>query len=300
MCWAADMRLRVIERSQSWPRFPGLVTEVLAAADEPERHFDALVHAMACDAHLGARVLAAANALRGPHDAEVFDIAMATAMVGMEHAHHLTVLSSLSAFWAHVGPQERVATFWRRSMVVGICCEEWARHSGAPVSPTVALVAGLLHDVGQLWLDCFASRPHMGTDHALIGAWLVQHWALPVDVIAAVAGHHQPEVVLDMPLVPLLQRALVLSHVWEQADRWPGPAVRPSEPVGRKLGIVWDTSTQVLLNRIEARCRQADTFFSISSGSKKPLATPNSPCHSCPPFWSLTTTQIYAVCSPLC
>jgi HD-like signal output (HDOD) protein len=259
----ADMRLRVIERSRNWPRFPRLVADVLAAADEPERHFDALVHAMACDAHLGARVLAAANALRGPHDAEVFDIAMATAMVGMEHAHHLAILSSLSAFWAHVGPQERVDAFWRRSMVAGICSEEWARHSGAPVSPTVALVAGLLHDVGQLWLDCFALRQHMGTDHALIGAWLVHHWALPVDVIAAVAGHHQPEEAQDIPLVSLLQRALALSHAWSQTDSQPGSVDRLPGPSDRSVGLVSDASTQALLDRITTRCRQADNFFYV-------------------------------------
>jgi HD-like signal output (HDOD) protein len=125
------------------------------------------------------------------------------------------------------------------------------------------LVAGLLHDIGQLWLDCFATAQHSGADHTIIGAWLVHHWALPVDVIAAVAGHHQPDAALNIPLVPLVHVSVALSHAMGLAGRQRlcnGASL--SGKACRQVGIVWEQDNRHLLGRIKARSRYIDTFLS--------------------------------------
>jgi putative nucleotidyltransferase with HDIG domain len=92
-----------------------------------------------------------------------------------------------------------------------VCSEELAHHINLRTPGDIALVAGLLHDIGQLWLARFrpsdyratwddalshahgivqAEREHLGIDHAQIGAWLAEHWGLPEPIVSAIRHHH--------------------------------------------------------------------------------------------------------------
>jgi HD-like signal output (HDOD) protein len=167
-------------------------------------------------------------------------------------------------------------------VAVGVCCEELAQHVEACVSPAVALITGLLHDIGQLWLyhlnpaltqacqrDSAArrvgvevlEREHFGIDHATIGAWLAAHWALPTEVIAAICGHHQPDAMLDTPLVALVHVAEILSSALDLTGRSENHVTTMSSAAYQSLGLVWDDDIRRLFSRIEARANHATAFF---------------------------------------
>ena len=274
----------VIERSHLLPSFPRFVADILAALDDPESSLTVLSDCVIRDPIITARVLSAANmaAAHTHHMAEVNNVYTAISLIGMSQVRQLTLISGLGAFVGGVAVQGMPTTFWRHCVAVGVSCEELALHVDAPISTDAALVAGLLHDIGQLWMFGFnadlyrqcwrqalteahgieqVEREHFGIDHSTIGAWLAQHWALPAPIVAAIQGHHQPDGQLEEPLVPLVHVAEVLANALDLGGRDENRVVALSSVACRQLDLVWDDRIQPMFGRIESRSRHASTFF---------------------------------------
>lgn len=114
---------------------------------------------------------------------------------------------------------------WAHSLHVAIAARELAKHTRDAVAPDVAYTAGLLHDIGKSLLgdglgdpDAFIQaetasadgaegggaqppdqvdfdefeRRAMETDHAEVGAALLEAWGLPASLQTAVRHHHAP------------------------------------------------------------------------------------------------------------
>jgi putative nucleotidyltransferase with HDIG domain len=275
----------VVKGSRSLPSFPSIISEILATLDDPDGNFNLLVQAIGRDPLISARVLSVANtvAMRGTRETEVCDISFATALAGLNRVRHITLISSLSTFVAGVARSNLSTTFWQHSVAVGVCCEELAQHITAPMPPATALVAGLLHDIGQLWLSqynpqvaeaCWREaknhaktvdefeRKYFGVDHSTIGAWLAEHWSLPAEVVAAIGGHHQPDAVLATTLAPLVHVAEVLSNGLDLTGRIENRVTYLSGAACQRLGLVWCDDIRTLFGRIEARSSHANAFFS--------------------------------------
>jgi putative nucleotidyltransferase with HDIG domain len=277
-------RDEVIARSHSLPSFPRIIAEILATIDDPDGSLKVLVGCIRHDPIIAARVLSVANraSSRARREAEVSDIYTATSLIGMSRVREIALISSLGAFVDKLPLDERSSRLWQHSVCVAVCCQELAFHVAAPVCADSALIAGLLHDIGQFWFysvdgeayrHCWsrvahgavgieqAERDQFGVDHSTVGAWLAEHWQLPLNIITAIRCHHVPEPELAAPLVPLVHVAEVLSHA---LDLTPGDESRVTaiSPVAcTQLGVVWDESVQLLFGRIEARSRHANAFF---------------------------------------
>ena len=278
--------------SRSLPSFPSVLKDILATLDDPDANFNVLTRTIARDPLISARVLWVANtaAVRGRREAEVTDIATATSLAGMTRVRHIALISSLSTFAGGIR-HELPTAFWPHTVSVGVCCEELVQHVDVPVTAASALVAGLLHDIGQLWLSHFnaaqlaacwqdAQQRHIpiesaeieffGVNHATIGAWMAELWALPADIVAAIAGHHQP---LEGPtfattpathhLVDLIHVGEVLSNALDLGGRSRNRVNNLSGAACRRLGLVWDDNAHLLFGRVEARSRHANTIFTL-------------------------------------
>lgn len=103
---------------------------------------------------------------------------------------------------------------WSHSMSVSVLARKIANDIGTEASIfEAAFTAGLLHDIGKLILavnlpdeyrDALlrSSRENIpvwqaeeavfGTTHAHVGAYLLGLWGLPIEIVEAVAFHHQP------------------------------------------------------------------------------------------------------------
>lgn len=107
--------------------------------------------------------------------------------------------------------------FWRHSLycatTIGKLVDALPRSS--PVRPGMAYLAGLLHNFGFLLLGhqfpaqydvlirCLAVNSHLpgtlveryvlGAEHPEIGAWLMQSWQMPKELLAAVRWHHSED-----------------------------------------------------------------------------------------------------------
>lgn len=275
-------RDEVIERSKTLPAFPPVINNILSTLDDPDSNMTVLVNHVKQDPLMSARIISEANASanRTQHVACNHNIYSATAMIGTNRVRQLALLCCIGGFADKIRPNSTLSMFWRHSVSVGVCSEELALYTSASASS--AQVAGLLHDVGQLWLDHFdavthreawryaltnhvsietAERDRFDIDHSTIGAWLAEYWSLPSDIIAAIRYHHVPEPALDEPLVPIVHVAEVLSNALDLMGRAENRVSTVSAPAFDKLGIVLNADIQPLFGRIAARSHHATAWF---------------------------------------
>jgi putative nucleotidyltransferase with HDIG domain len=274
----------VIAGSRSLPSFPSVVTLILATLDDPHGSMPVLSRAINLDPLISARVISVVNtvAVRGARDTEVCDINTAISLIGMNRVRHIALISSLNTFVAGAARVGLPRSYWQHSVAVGICCEELAVYTGVDVSPSMALMAGLLHDIGQLWLHHYnpakaqacrdqareqtvdveqIEREQFGQGHSDIGAWLLHYWSLPDVLVDAVRAHHDGVPQPNNPLVALLHVAEVLSNALDLTVRAENRVISMSQPACEQLALVWDASTHPLFGRIESRARHANTIF---------------------------------------
>lgn len=272
-------RTEVISRSDALPAFPGIVCQILSTIEDDEANLALLVEHIQRDPVTAARVLFLANsaALKARRTSFVRDLFTATSIIGTSRLRELALLGSIGSFFGH-SSSSMPSTFWRHGISVGVCAQELVQTRGLRLMPGVALIAGLLHDVGQLWLQCFradafaaamsGSREHgisiteaeqecFGVDHAVIGGWLADHWMLPGNVCRAIRLHHAPEQGLDEALVPVVHVAEVLSNALDLSQGSDNQVRSFSTAACDVVGLKWNAEVQGLFGRMEARSRHA-------------------------------------------
>ena len=284
-------RDEVIERSKALPGFPLVIKQIIATIDDPEAGTEMLAGHIRHDPVIAARVLALANAAATGtrRQTSTHDIFTAASLIGMNRVREMALLVGVSGFVDDIAPVGTATSFWKHSVAVGVCSEELALHTTAPAS--AALIAGLLHDVGQLWLYRFrgesfsttwthalghavaieqAERESYGADHSTVGAWLAEHWALPANIVAAIRCHHAPDTELAEPLVPVVHVAEVLSNALDLTDREENRVTSVSTAACKALALTWDESARALFGRMEARSRHANALFGVQPGGTNP------------------------------
>ncbi|GFO55815.1 hypothetical protein GMSM_28220 [Geomonas sp. Red276] len=165
------------------------------------------------DPALAARFLTAANspALRRGPDVTSLDDCLAT--LGTRLARTIAECLAIESGFARSGGEQEevdVEGIWRHSLRVAEMARALAIRTNYGDSER-AYLAGLLHDIGQLlllggvgerygcWLQNFNVESKLrdveellfGTDHAAIGAWLVDQWRLSSFLSDAILFHHK-------------------------------------------------------------------------------------------------------------
>lgn len=271
---------RVLATQQDLPVFPPVVMKILDALDDPDASLQVLVAHVEREPVVAGRVLSLANrAGNTTHGSTpVSDVFTAISLVGLARVREITLKSSLTGFLQDFAAGAGVAAFWRRSLAAAVCGVEIAKHASIPINVDAALIAGLLHDVGQLWLYRFEpegmqralqsakgvdthltaiERDIWGIDHGVIGGWLVQSWGLHPGITQAVIHYHAPETALAEPLVSVVHVAEILSSALALTGLDPHRVTHISTAACSQLGLDWGPDTHGLFGRIEARSRHA-------------------------------------------
>lgn len=272
-------RDEVIARAARLPAFPRVVTDILAALDDDNTTIRAVVQHVERDPVITARVLSLANsaALHAHAGPAIRDIATATSMIGIAKLREIVVAISLAEF---VRDSRMSTYFWEHSVAVGIAAQSLAKHTRA--STDYALVAGLLHDIGQLWMAKFyprefqqvrllvaggngriddVERDFFGLDHCDVGLIIAEHWGLPAAVAKAIRHHHQPDAGLDEELVAVTHVAEVLANALDLTQREDNQVTGLSSAACAMVGIDWQQDLRTLFGKIEARSAYACAVF---------------------------------------
>ncbi|OGS66561.1 MAG: hypothetical protein A2522_06505 [Gallionellales bacterium RIFOXYD12_FULL_53_10] len=280
----------VIRLCQQLPSFPLIISKILSAVNDTDANLNELVSYIEQDPVIAARVLSLANRAgsRTRNLSEIMDLYTAISLIGVGNIREMTLVSSITGFAADSLSVQIPERFWRHCVAVSVCTQELARQIDmSRITSEAALVAGLLHDIGKLWLYSFrpeayqevwlearrrqvgiedAEQAAFGVDHAVIGAWITQYWGLPDSISHAIKHHHAPGLHCSDPLVALLHVGEVMTNALDLGGAQGSRVTFISTGACEKLGLIWGCEARPdfisLFGRITARAHHASMLFS--------------------------------------
>jgi len=227
----SDIKLVLSLDDKKLPSFPQVAVKLLEASKDETVSLTDLAKILETDPGISARVLEIVNSAFYGLGRKVTKLSDAVTFLGLDEikkiALGMTVFEKM--FKSGRARQFDRLLFWRHSLAVAVLGLEIAKEIGYP-DPEEAYIAGLLHDVGKIFLDINGKkdygdfikelssttelviekeRSHLGLGHDDIGAFFCSLWKLPDKLIMAVKYHHQPFDHLDVPKEDKLLIAIV-------------------------------------------------------------------------------------------
>ncbi|MCE1170265.1 MAG: HDOD domain-containing protein [Azovibrio sp.] len=261
------------------PAFPGVISDLLADLDDDNSSMMTLARHVERDPVVTGRILSVANRmLRQEGRTEVRDVFTAVSLIGFARIRDIVLTTCIASFTSQFRGRNY---YWKHSLAVGIGAQELARR--VAVNQDYALVAGLLHDIGQLWMAyfhplefqqarlrvevhgepvCQAEADLFGLDHCEVGRLVAEHWGLPAEVLGAIFFHHAPDQRAAVnKLVALTHLAELIANALDLPYREENQVAYLSPTVCEVLELDWSEDLSPLLGQIEARFRYAATLF---------------------------------------
>jgi len=184
------------------PSPPAIAERLLCLGQDPQATMNDIVAVVSLDPAITAKVLRLANSPLYARRRKATNLRQAITLFGVEGTLTLALSFSLvRSLHQNQGRQLNLNYFWKRSITVASCSQAIARHFNTSACEDQFL-AGLLQDIGILALEkvmpelydevgdiqydhqrlCEYEQSRLGTDHASIGAWLVENWNLPQNI----------------------------------------------------------------------------------------------------------------------
>jgi len=209
-----DIIEKILKSVASFEGMPGAAAKVLALLDDPEFEVSRIEETLRLDPGLTANVLRLTNSAYFGFSEKIGSLKQAIVVLGSKKLIQLIMATCMSGLMSK--PVEGYALergdLWRHSIAVSVVAEKLVAVLGITAQPEI-FTAALLHDIGKLLLGQHVQdylermnaavtseksfqtveRDVLGTDHAEIGARILQNWSFPSDVVNAVRWHHDPD-----------------------------------------------------------------------------------------------------------
>ncbi|MDQ7049469.1 MAG: HDOD domain-containing protein [Enterobacterales bacterium] len=208
-----------VDETFDLPAMPDIAQDIMKLRVDPSADAAKLGQIVARDPSLAAQVISWASSPYYGYKGKIDSIEMAIARVlGFELVMNLALGISIgkSLKVPKEGPLG-IKEFWKQSIYTASLAEKLCRAMPIKQRPERGLIylSGLLHNFGHLLLghifppqfklinQSILTNPHisvediefyiLGVTHEEIGAWLMQNWHMPDELIVAVHRHHQEE-----------------------------------------------------------------------------------------------------------
>lgn len=251
---------------------PVVAQKVIQIADDPTSDAQDLLAVVEQDPAVAARLMQVVNSaycgLRNP----VGDLKSALTLLGVERVRSLALTVSMGATFGRPTPvgafdPERL---WDHSVCVATISRLIANH-GDYCPPEEAYLAGLLHDIGLLFINQHlssmgprvlahvqsgmslpnAERRVLAFDHCQVGAYVCWRSGFPSEIVSAIDFHHAPAACPDsaLPLVRVVTVANYLATRYGRGSiegrRLPAPGEGILNPLGLTLLSLRDLWAQL-------------------------------------------------------
>ncbi len=206
---------RKLEQCEYLPSLPAAAARIVDLADAPSTSMADIGDAVSLDPALAAKLLRTANSPLYGQRRHSDNIREAIVLLGLQTTMTLALSFSLyKSLRAESAGGLNYDLFWRRSILTASIARILGRdHSSAPAEE--CFLAALLQDIGVLALDkavdggyetmaADEQHPHkrlitfekqaFNADHAEAGAWLLETWHLPSQLVEAVGSSHDDSV----------------------------------------------------------------------------------------------------------
>jgi len=204
----------IISKMKLFPSMSGIAAKVLKLLDDPDSSAGQVEQLLKQDPSLTANLLKLTNSAYFGIPSKVGSVRHAIAMLGWKRLSKLVMAACVSAITDRKIPGYDLppGVLWQHSVAVSVTAEGLMRELKVAESDEI-FTAALLHDLGKLILGGFvekelkeiekvaargipfqmAEQEVLGTDHAEIGALMLESWSFPPNLVSAVRWHHDPD-----------------------------------------------------------------------------------------------------------
>jgi putative nucleotidyltransferase with HDIG domain len=199
---------------KAFPGMPATSAKLLKMLKNPESSAAQIESVLKYDPGLTANILKLTNSAYFGIPSKVSSVKQAVVLLGWKRLLQLVMTMCMSTVMKKPVPGYDLphGELWRHSVAVSVAAELVVKALKIPGADEV-FTAALLHDVGKLVLGGFVQEDLqqieamaskgiafevaefivLGTDHAQVGARILEKWSFPSDLVNAVNWHHDPE-----------------------------------------------------------------------------------------------------------
>ena len=209
------------------PSFPDIAIRVQRVLADDNVTPDRVVRVLGSEPALAANILTIANsAAMTLNGRQITDLRMAISRMGFDMLRSAAItfaMAQMRKAEQFRGLEKQMNQLWQRSVFVAAMSFVIAkRHT--KISPDTALLSGLLHGIGKLYILTRASKhPLLFADvaaynqilqdwHASIAKALLENWGMADEIVEAVHGCDDPERDLRGPV--LLVDVIAAAHIF--------------------------------------------------------------------------------------
>ncbi len=224
MSFTLDLRYQICMQPISLPVFNSVALELLQLLAREDTEISEVIDTINKDPALAIQVLRMANssAYTGRYKSET--IKESVNRLGVRQITNLTMAASQAALHASEIPlvDEMLQGLWQHSHACAIASRALANRTGHTALADQAYLAGLLHDIGKLYLlkameqICLNDPPAADFDqetvlevfsdmHVEQGCRIMDYWEIPQIYYEIVAHHHDDEYTSDDPLLAIVR-----------------------------------------------------------------------------------------------
>lgn len=224
----------ILAAVSSFPAMSSTATKVLKLLNEPSTNVGNIETAVKYDPGLTANVLRLANSAYFGFPGTIHSVSQAITQLGWKRMSQLVLASTVHALLENPIPGYNLAKgeLWRRAIAGAVAAEIVVKKTRLSEADE-AFTAALLREIGKLIIGDYvesyaeqiqaaiaggmsitdAEREILGTDHAEVGAWILEHWSLPSSLCQAVKEHAAPDFAKKpSPLTDAVHIANALAH----------------------------------------------------------------------------------------
>ena len=207
--------LDIVERRmQELPTLPLVAQRVVSLLDNPSSSAADLEQVIKHDQALTARVLRLVNSAYYGYPRQITTVGQGIVIMGYKTLKELVLSISIADLFRMKGKTKVFdrAALWQHAVVTAIGAKILARRAGLPFEED-AFIAGLLHDIGVLFLDlCLnaefdeiialttdggiplirAEEKVLGFNHTQVGKMVAEKWNFPPFLVEVLRHHHRP------------------------------------------------------------------------------------------------------------
>ncbi len=215
--------LKITERITEFPTLPTVIARVMQIMDDPKSSAADLTSIIQLDQAMMFRILKMANSAYYGFPRAIATVTESIVLLGFTTVRNIILTTMIYQFDQLWNRQQDVKPGamafdqmeeWHHAVATAIATRELIslQHLGA--LENFAYLAGLMHDIGKILffqympedykpvLQAFRKKKQalwqleedmLGADHSRVGAWIVDKWNLPEDIVVPISNHHTPE-----------------------------------------------------------------------------------------------------------
>jgi putative nucleotidyltransferase with HDIG domain len=260
----ANQVKKLAQSISEFPTLPAIVARVIQELNNPYSSAADITDIISADPAMTFRILKMANSAYYGFPRSITTVTESIVLLGFSIVRNLMLTTlmyqfnemTLPAHFKKSGKRNFVAVDrqeeWRHSVATAIATREIILQRHQEAWEHLGYLAGLMHDIGKSFFCHYMPDEYrevmlhavqdnqalakweeeiIGADHGQVGAWIVDRWNLPKEIVEPIACHHCPkkaktdkELTAILHVGDLLARKIrkpeAMAADWNRAEPW--------------------------------------------------------------------------------